>query len=98
MHRPITHKNNNYNCRVIIYNSRILLIRPKQYLANDGNYRELRHFAPWSKPRTVEQHSLPTVIRDVMGQKNVEFGDGVVETEDTVFGVEMCEELFTPAS
>lgn len=29
---------------------------------------------------------------------NVPFGDAVVATEDTVIGVELCEELFTPAS
>lgn len=28
----------------------------------------------------------------------VPFGDAVVATEDTVIGVELCEELFTPAS
>ena len=36
--RPITHKNVPYNCRVIIYNGKILLIRPKMWMANDGNY------------------------------------------------------------
>ncbi|KAG7571260.1 hypothetical protein FFLO_00772 [Filobasidium floriforme] len=95
---PMTHKNNNYNCRVIIYNGKILMIRPKMWMANDGNYRELRHFAPWDKHRKVEEHSLPRIIRDVTGQSLVPFGDGVVSTDDTVIGVELCEELFTPAS
>jgi predicted amidohydrolase len=36
--RPILHKNVPYNCRVIIYNGKILLIRPKMWMANDGNY------------------------------------------------------------
>lgn len=78
------HKNVNYNCRVIIHNGKILLIRPKMWLANDGNYvshdepsmmagqlklqRELRHFTPWSKHRKIEQHSLPGIIRRVTGQ------------------------------
>ena len=35
---PVTHRNVRYNCRVISYNKRILLIRPKLSLANDGNY------------------------------------------------------------
>ena len=34
----MTHKNNNYNCRVIIHNGKILMIRPKMWMANDGNY------------------------------------------------------------
>ena len=28
-----------YNCRVFLLNRRVLLIRPKLHLANDGNYR-----------------------------------------------------------
>lgn len=35
---PITHKNSTYNCRVIIHDGKIILIRPKVWLANDGNY------------------------------------------------------------
>ncbi|KAL1412074.1 glutamine-dependent NAD(+) synthetase [Vanrija albida] len=95
---PITHKNSNYNCRVIIHNGKIILIRPKMWMANDGNYRELRHFTPWDKHRQTEKHSLPGIIRKITGQTHVPFGDAVVTTEDTVVGVETCEELFTPNS
>ena len=35
---PVVHKNSSYNCRVIIYNGKIALIRPKMWMANDGNY------------------------------------------------------------
>lgn len=38
-----------YNCRVFLYNGQLLLIRPKLYLANDGNYREPRYFAGWKR-------------------------------------------------
>ncbi|EIW67818.1 hypothetical protein TREMEDRAFT_39964 [Tremella mesenterica DSM 1558] len=95
---PVMHKNTTYNCRVAIYDGKILLIRPKMWMANDGNYRELRHFTPWHKHRQTEQHSLPRMIRVVTGQTTVPFGDAVIATEDTVIGVELCEELFTPAS
>ncbi|RSH79056.1 glutamine-dependent NAD(+) synthetase [Apiotrichum porosum] len=95
---PIVHKNANYNCRVIIYNGKIVLIRPKMWMANDGNYRELRHFTPWDKHRTTEEHSLPDIISNVTGQHYVPFGDAVVTTRDTCIGVELCEELFTPNS
>lgn len=39
-------------------------------------------------------------ITDVpfLGQSTVPFGDAVISTWDTCIGVEMCEELFTPAS
>jgi predicted amidohydrolase len=91
------HKNVIYNCRVIIHNRKILLIRPKMWLANDGNYRELRYFTPWMKPREWEDHYLPRIVQAVTGQVKVPFGDCVVSTVDTCIGVELCEELFTPA-
>ena len=92
------HKNVIYNCRVITHNRKILLIRPKMWLANDGNYRELRYFTPWMKPREWEDHYLPRIVQAVTGQVKVPFGDCVVSTVDTCIGVELCEELFTPAS
>ncbi|KAH9933494.1 glutamine-dependent NAD synthetase with GAT domain-containing protein [Fomitopsis serialis] len=95
---PITHKNVIYNCRVIIYDGKILLIRPKMWMANDGNYRELRWFTPWMKHRSTEEHYLPRIIQKLTGQIKVPFGDAVVSTKDTCIGVELCEELFTPAS
>ncbi|KAJ3913583.1 hypothetical protein F5877DRAFT_52080 [Lentinula edodes] len=95
---PIEHKNTIYNCRVIIQDRKILLIRPKMWLANDGNYRELRYFTPWTKHRQVEDHFLPRIIQVVTGQSKVPFGDAVISTADTCIGVELCEELFTPAS
>ncbi|KAI9295618.1 glutamine-dependent NAD(+) synthetase with GAT domain-containing protein [Neoconidiobolus thromboides FSU 785] len=95
---PVRHKNVNYNCRVFFYNSQILLIRPKQWLANDGNYREMRWFTPWLQPHFIEDHYLPRIIRELKGQETVPFGDGVISTLDTCIGVDMCEELFTPNS
>ncbi|KAH9967593.1 glutamine-dependent NAD synthetase with GAT domain-containing protein [Russula dissimulans] len=95
---PVTHKNVIYNCRVIIHNRKILLIRPKMWLANDGNYRELRYFTPWQKERQWEDHYLPRIVQAVTSQVKVPFGDCVVSTIDTCIGVELCEELFTPSS
>ena len=67
-HRPVMHKNVIYNCRVIVHNRQILLIRPKMWLANDGNYRELRYFTPWQKHRQWEDHYLPRIVQAVTGQ------------------------------
>lgn len=66
--RPVVHKNVLYNCRLILFNGKILLIRPKMWMANDGNYRELRWFAPWTRTRETETHYLPRIIKDVTGQ------------------------------
>ncbi|CAG8642028.1 12158_t:CDS:10 [Funneliformis caledonium] len=95
---PVAHKNVKYNCRVIIFNGKVLLIRPKLFLANDGNYRELRYFSAWAPARYVEEFHLPRIIRDITGQSTVPIGDAVISTIDTCVGVEMCEELFTPNS
>ncbi|RMD41983.1 hypothetical protein DV735_g3192, partial [Chaetothyriales sp. CBS 134920] len=65
-------------------------------LANDGLYREARHFTAWVKPRTVETYYLEQVIREITGQKTVPIGDAVLSTLDTSVGCETCEELFTP--
>uniref|UniRef100_A0A8D0B9J0 Glutamine-dependent NAD(+) synthetase n=1 Tax=Salvator merianae TaxID=96440 RepID=A0A8D0B9J0_SALMN len=77
---------------------KILLIRPKISLANTGNYREMRWFTPWSKPRHVEEYFLPRMIQEVTMQESVPFGDAVLATLDTCIGSEICEELWTPAS
>ena len=41
---PVMHKNVTYNCRVAFLNKKLLLIRPKQAMCDDGNYRESRWY------------------------------------------------------
>lgn len=41
----VRHRNVRYNCRVLCTYKKIFFIRPKQSLANDGLYREMRHFS-----------------------------------------------------
>ncbi|KAK4246282.1 hypothetical protein C7999DRAFT_15575 [Corynascus novoguineensis] len=93
---PILHRNLRYNCRVICLDGKILLIRPKMWLANDGNYREMRHFTPWMRPRETELFHLPKMLAELQGETHVLFGDAVISTPETAFGAETCEELFTP--
>lgn len=68
MIRPVIHKSVTYNCRIIIHDGKILLIRPKMWLANDGNYRELRYFTPWTKHRQTEEFYVPDFIRTITSQ------------------------------
>ncbi|KAK7556900.1 hypothetical protein IWX49DRAFT_559083 [Phyllosticta citricarpa] len=93
---PVMHRNVRYNARVICCNGQILLIRPKLWLANDGNYREMRYFTPWSRPQHVEEYYLPRIIQNIVGKVKVPIGDAVISTRDTCIGAETCEELFTP--
>ncbi len=90
---PIMHQDLRYNCRVICLDGKILLIRPKMTLTNDGNYRETRHFARWTRPKETELFHLPDTFAKVQGQTQVPFGDAVISTLDTTFGA--CEELAT---
>lgn len=94
----VRHRNCRYNCRILFTYKHIYMIRPKMSLANDGLYREARHFTAWSKARTVETYYLERVIRDVTGQRSVPIGDAVLSTLDTSVGCETCEELFTPSN
>lgn len=93
---PVMHEGVRYNCDIYVLNGKILAIRPKKHLADDGNYREPRWFTAWSKDRSVEEFKLNPLLQSVTGQKNVPIGDFLIETNDTVLGSEKCEEMFTP--
>ena len=50
------------------------------------------------KAQQTEDFMLPKIIMDITGQTTVPFGDAVVSTNDTTFGTETCEEMFTSDS
>ena len=58
---PVIHRGVRYNCRVFALHGRVLLIRPKMHLADDGNYREGRYFTTWKREGAVEQHRCACV-------------------------------------
>ncbi|OAX81982.1 hypothetical protein ACJ72_03673 [Emergomyces africanus] len=87
-----------YNARIHILNRKILLIKPKMWLAGDANYYEYRWFTPWAKPRYVEDYYLERIVGDITGQTTVPIGDAVISTYDSAIGIETCEELFTPSN
>ncbi|XP_058827612.1 glutamine-dependent NAD(+) synthetase isoform X1 [Topomyia yanbarensis] len=95
---PVQHRNVAYNCRVVFYNKRILLVRPKMANCDDGNYRETRWFTAWPKVRQTEEYYLPRMIAAATGQHTVPIGDAVIATRDTCIGYEICEELWNPRS
>ncbi|TMW63140.1 hypothetical protein Poli38472_002081 [Pythium oligandrum] len=100
---PVMHNGVRYNCRLYCLNKKILFIRPKLFLADDGNYRETRWFTAWkvnkeNKDQMLQQHVLPRNIQKITGQVHVPFGYGALSTLDTTCSSETCEELFTPDS
>lgn len=91
-----------YNCRVILYNKKIVLIRPKTKLAGNGNYRESRWFTEWQSDKSC-YFKLPSEIENVTEQKFVPFGSDVVievttkgNSNSLRIGFEICEELWRP--
>jgi len=99
---PVMHRSVPYNCRVWCLDGFIVGIRPKVFLANDGNYREMRWFTPYrTDPNDLgsgglDEFCLPSVITDIHGQEKTPFGIWAVETADACLATETCEELFTP--
>lgn len=98
---PILHRGIPYNCRVLLLNREVVLVRPKMFLADDGNYREPRWFRAWPPDRKVESYTLPDVIRKVTSSSSptVPIGPAILESSEGVsVACELCEELWTPAS
>ena len=95
---PMIHKNVRYNCRIFILDRKILHLRPKMCMADDGNYRETRWFTEWNAGRGLEEHALPGMVAAVCGQRTVPIGIAAIAVADTVVGSETCEEVFTPNS
>jgi NAD+ synthase (glutamine-hydrolysing) len=62
---PILHDGIRYNCRVFCLNRKIVLIRPKCSLADDGNYRERRFFSQWKHTDKLFDHFLSDILREV---------------------------------
>ncbi|KAI0472624.1 glutamine-dependent NAD(+) synthetase with GAT domain-containing protein [Xylariaceae sp. FL0804] len=92
----VRHRNVRYNARVLCTYRKIYCIRPKMALANDGLYREARHFTAWCKQRQVETYYLESAVRKVTGQTTVPIGDMILSTPDTAIACESCEEMFVP--
>ena len=100
---PVLYSGTRYNCRLLALNRKILLIRPKTALADNGNYRESRYFTAYQPPPasaggfTNEKLILPTIFQEKFqqstapfGTQHIQFGDGIT------IGCESCEELWTP--
>lgn len=92
----VRHRNVRYNCRALCTYKKIFFLRPKMALANDGLYREMRHFTAWAKPYETEDYYLEDVVSQVTGQWKVPIGDAILSCRDTAVACETCEELFTP--
>lgn len=101
---PVMYNGVRYNCRILACNRKILLIRPKIAMADNGNYRESRYFTAYKRPHSNSHFSqqmlvLPGSFAEKFHQTTAPFGTQSLQLADGVtVGVESCEELWTPQS
>lgn len=60
---PVIHNGVRYNCRAFLLNRRVVLLRPKLVLADDGNYRRALLAPPAEAPTEDPLESSPKVTR-----------------------------------
>ncbi len=81
-----------YNCAAAVHNGRILGVVPKKYLPNYGEFYEMRQFTPADDP------TRPNALK--LGDQEVPFSDRLLfecaEKPEFTFGIEICEDLWTP--
>jgi len=75
-------------------NGKIVLIRPKILLADDGNYREARWFTPWP----IDKYETFTYKDGNGAYQTTPIGIGIVNCHGVLIASEICEELWVPNS
>ncbi|KAL2902943.1 Glutamine-dependent NAD(+) synthetase [Bienertia sinuspersici] len=70
---PVVRGSERYSCQVLCMNRKIIMIRPKTCLANDGNYREPRWFTAWKQKDQMVEFRLPPTIADDISQNTAPF-------------------------
>ncbi|KAL0326691.1 UNVERIFIED_CONTAM: Glutamine-dependent NAD(+) synthetase [Sesamum angustifolium] len=92
---PVMRGAERYNCQVLCLNRKIVMIRPKMWLANGGSCGELRWFTAWKqKEPLLDEFLLPTHVSEALSQTTVPFGYGYIQFLDTAVAAEVCKELF----
>ena len=89
---PVIYDGVKYNTMTFISNGKIILIRPKINLADDGNYREARWFTSWSK------EGLENFELEGFQQKSAPIGVAIINCNGVKIAAEVCEELWIPQS
>lgn len=79
-----------------MYNGKVILIRPKAFGCEEGNYVEYRYFRPWRRESVLESCRLPPLFSEQGPhyQKYAPIGNAIIRTLDTEIGFEICQELW----
>ena len=95
---PLKVDNNLYNCAFIMTDGEVVGVVPKINLPNTGEFYEKRWF---SSGRDVLEHNVnsirPRIPTVELWGNDVPFGiDLLFATKDYSFGIEICEDLWSP--
>jgi len=90
---PIIHNDIRYNTTMFINDGKLILVRPKINLADDGNYREARWFTSWPREKYETFHFNLDGVRN-----ECPIGIGIINCNDVLIAAEICEELWVPHS
>ena len=95
---PLKVDNNLYNCAFVITDGEVVGVVPKINLPNTGEFYEKRWF---SSGRDVLEHNVnsirPRIPSIELWGNDVPFGiDLLFTTKDYSFGIEICEDLWSP--
>lgn len=92
---PVAVQNQLYNCAVVINNGRVDGIVPKTFMPNYSEFYELRWF---STSEELSEKTLPSALLDIPEPYDIPIGrDLVFNLNNRLrFGVEICEDLWTP--
>ena len=88
---PIKHENKLYNTAVVIKEGKILGLIPKSYIPNYKEFYEQRWFASGFE---LQKNEITLCNQTVPISTNLLFKDS--ENEDICFGIEICEDLWSP--
>lgn len=82
---PVSRGPELYNCQVLCLNRRIVMIRPKMWLANGGGCAELRWFTAWKQTEPqLDDFLLPADVAEAISQTTAPFGHGYIQFLDTL--------------
>ncbi len=92
---PLKVDNNLYNCAFVLTDGEVVGVVPKINLPNTGEFYEKRWFTSGRAVR--EANGLPRIPTVELWGGDVPFGtDLLFMTRDYCFGVEVCEDLWSP--
>lgn len=86
---PVADKGSLFNCAAVICKGKLLGLPAKKYIPNYSEFYEMRHFTPAKK----------TASKTIFGE-SVHYGQDMIfeciDMPEFRFGVEICEDLWTP--